>query len=125
MKKIGTLLLFLALFLFILIQSAYPVYEESVYSGTVKDKEILKIYDKDFQFRIDSASSKVVVDIDLSGMIIENGECRIKNNFDVCVKNISFSHKNLTTYIDIYQAEVEVYLIKSNVDVTQTIDKSR
>src|SRR3989338_8259964 len=124
MKKIGALFLFLGLFSFILIQTAYPIYEESVYSGTVKDKEILKISNRDFQFRIDSASSKVVVDIDSSGMIIENGECRIKNNFDVCVKNISFSHKNLTTYLDIYQAEVEVYLIKSNVDVTHTIDKS-
>lgn len=124
MKKRGALLLFLALFSFILTQIAYSVYEESVYSGTVKDKEILKVSDRDFQFRIDSASSKVVVDIDSSGMIIENGECRIKDNFDVCVKNISFSHKNLTTYLDVYQADVEIYLIKSNVDVTHTIDKS-
>jgi len=124
MKKRGTLLLFLALFSFILIQTTYPIYEESVYSGTVEDKETIEISDRNFQFRIDSASSKVVVDIDSSGLIIENGECRIKDNFDVCIKNISFSYKNLTTYLDVYQAEVEIYRIKSNVDVTHTIDKS-
>ena len=122
MKKNG--ILFFTVFLFILMISAYAIYEGSVYSGTVKHGEIIEISNTNFQFRIDSVSSKVVVDIDSSGMIIENGECRIKDNFDVCIKNISFSHRNLTTYIDIYQAKVEIYRIKSNVDVTHTIDKS-
>src|SRR3989338_3427549 len=122
MKKNG--ILFFTVFLFILMISAYAIYEESVYSGTVKHGEIIEISNTNFQFRIDSVSSKVVVDIDSSGLIIENGECRIKDNFDVCIKNISFSHRNLTTYLDIYQAEVEIYLVKSNVDVTHTIDKS-
>ena len=121
MKKKGILLF--AVFLFVL-RTSYAIYEESVYSGTVKHGEIIEISDRNFQFRVDSASSKVVVDIGSSGMIVENGECRIKDNFDVCVKNISFSYRNLTTYLDIYQAEVEIYLIKSNVDVTHTIDKS-
>ena len=121
MKKRGILLF--AVFLFVL-RTSYAIYEESVYSGTVKHGEIIEISDRNFQFRVDSASSKVVVDIGSSGMIVENGECRIKDNFDVCVKNISFSYRNLTTYLDIYQAEVEIYLIKSNVDVTHTIDKS-
>src|SRR3989338_11674747 len=122
MKKNG--ILFFTVFLFILMISAYAIYEESVYSGTVKHGEIIEISNTNFQFRIDSVSSKVVVDIDSSGLIIENGECRIKDNFDVCIKNISFSHRNLTTYLDVYQAEVEIYLVKSNVDVAHTIDKS-
>src|SRR3989338_11306327 len=121
MKKRGSLLF--AVFLFIL-TAGYAVYEDSAYSGTVKHGEIIEISDRNFQFRIDSVSNKVVVDIDSSGMIIENGKCRIKDNFDVCVKNISFSHRNLTTYLDVYLAEVEIYQIKSNVDVTHTIDKS-
>ena len=124
MKKRGILPLLFAIFVFILMTSTYAIYEESAYSGTVKHGEIVEISGKSFQFRIDHVSSKVVVDIDSSGLIIENGECRIKENFDVCIKNISFSHRDLAAYIDIYQAEVEIYQIKSNVDVTHTIDKS-
>ncbi len=122
MKKRGILLS--AMFLFILMTGSHAIYEESVYSGTVKHGEEIEVSDRNFQFRIDHVSSKVVVDIDSSGIIIENGECRIKNNFDVCVKNISFSHRNLTTYIDVYQAEIKIYQVKSNVEVAHTIDKS-
>jgi len=124
MKKRGILLLLFAVFLSILIASAYSIYEESIYSETVKHGEIVEISDRNFQFRIDHVSSKVVVDIDSSGIIVENGECRIKDNFDICVKNISFSHRNITSYLDIYQAEVQIYRIKPSLDITHTIDKS-
>ncbi|MEK6875910.1 MAG: hypothetical protein AABX63_00745, partial [Nanoarchaeota archaeon] len=124
MKKRGALLLFLVLFSLILIQAAYPIYEESVYSGTVKDGQVVEISGKNFEFRVDSVSSKAIVSIDSSGFIIKNSECRIKDNFDVCLKNISFSHRDMASYIDIYQAEVEIYLIKSNVDVKHSIDRS-
>ncbi len=122
MKKRGILLF--AVFLFILVTSAYSIYEESVYSGTVKDGQVVEISGKNFEFRVDSASSKAIVSIDSSGIIIESNECRIKDTFDICVKNISFSNRNLTSYIDVYQAEVEIYRIKSKVDVAHTIDKS-
>src|SRR3989338_6853995 len=124
MKKRGVLILFSVVLSLILIPQALSIYEESVYSGTVKDGDSIEISGKDFEFRIDSVSSKVLVDIDLSGIIIETGECRIKENFDICIKNISFSYKNLTTYKYIYQADVKIYQIKSSVDVTHMIDKS-
>ncbi len=124
MKKRGILLLLFAVFSVIFIPQSYPIYEESVYSGTVKDGQVVEVSGKNFEFRVDSVSSKAIVSIDSSGFIIKSNECRIKDNFDVCVKNISFSHRDLTSYIDIYQAEVEIYRIKSNVDVTHTIDKS-
>jgi hypothetical protein len=123
--KRGFLLLFLAFLLFTSAEGVYSIYEESVYSGTVKHGEIVEISSQDFQFRIDSESSKVVVEIGLSGIIIGNKQCRIKGNFDVCIKNISFSHRNLTTYADIFQTEVEVFKIKSRLGITHIIDKNR
>ena len=124
MKKKGILLLLFALFSITFIPESYPIYEESVYSGTVKDGQVVEISGKNFEFRVDSVSSKAMVSIDSSGIIIKSNECRIKDNFDVCIKNISFSHRDFAAYIDIYQAEVEIYLVKSNVDVAHTIDKS-
>lgn len=124
MKKKGILLLLFAVFSIAFIPESYPIYEESVYSGTVKDGQVVEISGKNFEFRVDSVSSKAIVSIDSSGIIIKSKECRIKDNFDVCIKNISFSHRDMTSYIDIYQAEVEIYWIKSNVDVAHTIDKS-
>ncbi len=124
MKKRGILLLLFAVFSVIFIPQSYPIYEESVYSGTVKDGQVVEVSGKNFEFRVDSVSSKAIVSIDSSGFIIKSNECRIKDSFDVCIKNISFSHRDLAAYIDIYQAEVEIYRIKSNVDVTHTIDKS-
>lgn len=123
LKKRG-ILLFSVIFLSIFIQPVYSIFEESVYTGTVKHGEIIEISNSEFQFRIDFDSSKVVVDVDSSGLIIESGQCRIKNNFDICLKNISFSHRNLTSYLDIYQVDIQVYQIKSSVDITHTIDKS-
>ena len=124
MKKRGILLLLFAVFSITFIPESYPIYEESVYSGTVKDGHVVEISGKNFEFRVDSVSSKAIVSIDSSGIIIKSKECRIKDNFDVCIKNISFSHRNMTSYIDLYQVEVEIYRIKSNVDVAHTIDKS-
>ena len=124
MKKRGTLTIFSIIFLIILMPNVFSIYEELVYSDTVEDRDIIEIENTLFEFRIDSVSNKVFVEIDVSGLIINSGECKIKNNFDVCVSNISFSYRNLTEYYDVYKALVKVYQVKSKLDITNTLEKN-
>jgi len=124
MKKRGILTTFSIIFLLILMPNAFSIYEELVYSGTVDSGDTVEIENKLFEFNIDPVSNKVSVQINVSGIIVASGRCEIKDNFDVCIKNISFSYRNLTDYRDIYKAEVNIYQIKSKIDVTHTIGKS-
>jgi len=124
MKKRGTLTIFSIIFLIILMPNVFSIYEELVYSGTVEDRDIIEIENALFEFRIDSVSNKVFVEIDVSGVIIGNGECKIKGNFDICISNISFSYRNLTEYYDVYKALVKVYQVKSKLDITNTLEKN-
>jgi len=124
MKKRGILTTFSIIFLLILMPNAFSIYEELIYSGTVDSGDAVEIENNLFEFNIDPVSSKVSVQINISGMIISSGECKVKDNFDICIINISFSYKNLTDYRDVYKADVKIYQIKSKIDVTHTIGKS-
>jgi hypothetical protein len=110
--------------LFILMPNAYATYGKLVYSGTVDDGNTIDIENIPFNFRVDSVSSKVYVEIDNSGLIVPIGDCKSLNNFGVCVNNISFSYRNLTDYRDVYEATLEVYQIKSEITITNTIKKN-
>lgn len=119
MQKRGFLVL-LILFLALLPLSFSA--EEAVFSDTVLDREVVEIEDSVFEFRVDS-SGKVLIDVDNSGIIIESGECKIKNMFNICVSNVSFAYKNLTTYSWVYKALVKVYHSKSALELTVSMDK--
>ncbi|MBW2977094.1 hypothetical protein KY347_06650 [Candidatus Woesearchaeota archaeon] len=121
MKKRGVFLVFPVILLLTLIPPAYSIYEELVYSETVEDKDVVNISGSIFEFRIDPASSKVYVEIDVSAVIVSAWECKIKDKWDICIENISFSYRNYTAYYDVYKALVEVYQIKSNINLTSTM----
>ncbi len=121
MKKRGLLAAFSIFFMLVLIPNAFSIYKESVYSGTVNDRGTLNISGTSFEFRIDSVSSKVYVEIDISALIIPSRECKIKDSFNICIGNVSFSYRNYTEYIDIYKAVVDIYRIKSKIDIKHTI----
>ncbi len=125
MQKRGVFFTFSVIFILILMPNAFSVYGESVYSGTVEDGDSVNISGHIFGFRIDSVSSKVYVEIDISGIIIANGECKAKEGFDICVKNVSstFKRDNITGLI-IYKALLDVSQIKSRLDVTNTIEQN-
>tara|TARA_Y100000310_G_scaffold255534_1_gene263024 strand:+ start:14418 stop:16286 length:1869 start_codon:yes stop_codon:yes gene_type:complete len=124
MKKRGIFSVISIIIFLTIIQTAFSIYEESVYSGSVEDGDSVEIDGHLFEFVIEPISSKVVVKIDISGVIVSNGECKIKSNFDICISNVSFSYRNLTTYRDVYKAIVNIYQIKSKIDITHTLSKS-
>ncbi len=124
MKKRGIFSVFSVIFVLILMPNAYSIYEELVYSGAVMDDEVVEIADSIFEFKIDSISNKVFIDIDTSGIIVSKGECKIKDNFDICISAINFSHRNHTTWEMIYKALIDVYQIKSTLETTHTIEKN-
>jgi hypothetical protein len=123
MQKRG-IFTFSIILLLVLMPSAFSIYSESVYSGTVEDKDILDISGHAFKFRIDPVSSKVYIEIDVSGVIISSNECKIKDSFEICIGNVSFSYRNYEDYYDVYKAVVDVSQIKSQIDVTNTIQQS-
>jgi len=124
MKKRGIFSVLLLIFLLILMPNSFSIYEELVYSGTVEDRDSIEIANSIFEFRIDSVSNKVFIEIDISGIIIESGGCKIKDNFDICISNISFSYRNITDYYEVYKTNVIVYQIKSKLDIKNTIIKN-
>lgn len=121
MKKRDAFLAFLIFFSIILMPNALSIYGESVYSGTVKDRDAVNISGMPFEFRIESVSKKVYVSVNDSALIIPGGDCKIKGSFNICIGNISFSHTNHTTFIDVYTAVVNIYVVKSKIAVTNTI----
>ena len=124
MQKRGLFLIFFLIFVIILLPTAYSIYEEEVYSGTIEDGDTLNISGSIFEFKIDPVSKKVYVGIDFSAIILANGQCKIKDNWDICIGNINFSYRNYTTWYDVYKAKVNVYQIKSDLDITNTIENS-
>lgn len=122
MGKRGLFLLCM-LILPVLAPNVFSIYEEILFSDTVEDGDAVNISGKEFEFRIDPQSKKVFVEIDVSGVIVENGECKIKDSLDICVQNVSFSYRNYDPWYDVYKAEVKVYQIKAKLDVAHTIEK--
>ncbi len=118
MKKIK-LIIFL-LFLNIIQASVYAA-DESVFSGTIYDKEVKDIEGKEFKFRVSEAG--ITVDIEGAGVIVKTGGCKMRDSFSICVTNTSFAYKNITTYEDIYQAIIEIHVKKSALTLSKNIEK--
>ena len=115
--------LFCIFVLLILVPNAFSIYEELLFSDIVEDRDALNISGKEFRFMIDSQSKKVIIEIDVSGIIVDNGDCKIKDNLHICINNVSFSYRNYDPWYDVYKAEVKVYQIKAKLDVMHTIEK--
>lgn len=104
--------------------NAFSIYEESVYSGTIEDRDTINLSNSVFEFRIDPVSSKVFVKIDFSAVIVPSGECKTQGSFDVCIGNVSFSYRNFTEWRDVYKAVISIYQIKSTIGITNTIGQN-
>lgn len=119
MKKRGFLILFVFL---IIIKTSFSLSQDLVFSDTVYNKDVKDIEGKEFKFRV--IKDLVSVDIDVTGVIIGGGGCKIKDNFNICISNISFAYRNSTTWENIYKALVKIYTIKSDLTLTKNIAKT-
>jgi len=118
MKKRGFLILLVFL---IAMETSFALSQDLVFSDTVYDKDVEQIEGKEFSFRV--LKDVVSVGIDISGVIIQGGGCKIKNSFNICISNTTFAYRNSTTWEYIYKTNVKVYTIKSTLTVTKTIPK--
>ncbi len=126
MKKRGALavLVMLALSLFIaLMPEAFSIYGEKVYSGSVEDRKTVDIKGVPFTFVVEPVSSKVYVEFSSSAVIVPSFECRTKESFRICAKNISVSYRIANESRDVYKADIEITLIKSKIEVSHSISK--
>jgi len=118
MKKRG---FFILLALLITVEYSLAA-DDLVFSDTVYHNDYKEIEGKDFEFRVTNVG--VSVNIDNQGIIVDPFLCKIKDNFQICVSNVTFAYKNLTTYEYIYKALVKVYLKKSSLSIDKTVSNS-
>jgi len=119
MKKRG---FFILLALLITVEAVTAQSDDLVFSDTITHKENRVIEGKDFDFRVTNVG--VSVDIDGQGIIVDPFLCKLKNNFNICISNVTFAYKNLTTYEYIYKALVKIYLKKSALTITKNVNGS-
>ena len=115
MEKRGIFFAFSIIFLLILIPNVHPIYEELVYEGTVEDRDVIEIEGSTFEFRIDSVSNKVYVEIDISGIIVGAGAIAIFGmSLGILLVII------LLIVLAIYDA-ISVYKTKHMIDLADTV----
>ncbi|MAE43112.1 hypothetical protein CMO93_05030 [Candidatus Woesearchaeota archaeon] len=124
MEKRGVFFTYCTFFLLVLIPNAFSIYGENIYSGTVEDGDIINITDKEFEFKIDPVSKKVYIGINVSGIILNSGECKIKDGLNICITNVSWSYRNYDPWYDVYKTLLTVYQIKSGLDIIHTMEKN-
>jgi len=114
-KKI-TKFIGLSTILLIQIPLVFSIYEDMIFSEEIYSELKINQSGKEFFFRLDSVGNKAYADINGEKYIINSNECETKNNIKVCIENITFSHKNFTTFFDVYKSIVKVYQIKSEIE---------
>jgi len=115
--------LFVIVFLLFL-PSVLSLTEESLYSGTVEDDEKVNAGNFEFEFKVASEGG-VFIRYDGKGIIIMEGDCKYRDNLHFCVGDISWAYRNMELWKDIYQAEVDIWALKGELDITKNIEKTR
>ena len=115
--------LFTIVFL-LLLPSVLSLTEESLYSGTIKDGEKVNAGNFEFDFKVASEGG-VFIRYNGKGIIIMEGDCKYKDNLHFCVGDISWAYRNVELWKDIYQAEVDIWVLKGELEITKTIEKTK
>ena len=97
-------------FFMLVILSAIASAETKLFSGDLITGTDKVIDGKTFKFIYDAQSDKVFAQTPATNLIIENGQCKSNNLFNICINKANFSHKDMATY---------VYYYKLNVDINQ------
>src|SRR3989338_9550973 len=84
------------------------------FSGTITTGKDIKINNDIFKFTYDTQSDKAFVQTPDTNLIIANGNCKGNDYYWVCISSANFSHKNMTTFVDYYEMNVEVNGLKNS-----------
>ena len=116
----------LIIFLLILIPSVYSADKEKLWSGEVYSGESLNVSNKIFTFALSSAYDKISVTFpDGFSILLHDGSCEIKENYEMCFSGKEFWYHNYTTDKELYKALVIIYRILSDtaeIELTRTIE---
>lgn len=92
--------------------------ETQIFSGKVITDTDTDIDDVIFRFSYSPEDDKMFVASPLENLIIENGGCKSGNVFRVCINSVNFSYKNVTTYINYYESDLDVYKLTASLEAT-------
>ena len=101
-----------------------PLTEDSLYSGTVHDGKIVNAGNFEFQFQVASEGG-VLIKYGAHTTAVMEDDCKYRDNLHFCVGNISFAYRNVTIWKDVYQAVVDIWIIKGELEITRNIEKTK
>src|SRR3989338_3211870 len=105
-------------FFMLVILSAIASAETKMFSGDLITGTDKFIDGKTFKFIYDAQSDKVFAQTPATNLIIENGQCKSNNLFNICINKANFSHKDMATYVYYYKLNVDINQIGGNLSAS-------
>jgi len=105
-----------------LLPSVFALEQEELYSGTVYPGENVTINNQTFIFNLGSRTDKISIITPSGGIIVKQGECEIKDFFNVCFDGTEFWYHNYTIDKEYYKAKVKVSEILAKIKLIRTIE---
>lgn len=103
--------------------STLSLTEESLYSGIIRDGQTITTDNFKFYFQV-APEGGVLIEYNGKRTIVMESGCKIKDNLNFCVGNISFAYRNVTAWKDIYETTAEISAMKGELGITKTIEKT-
>lgn len=105
-----------------LLPSVSALYQEERYTGTVYPGENATIDNQTFTFNLGSRTEMISIVTPSGGLIVKQGECIIKDFYNICFDGTEFWYHNYTLDKEYFKAKVSVYEILAKIEITRTIE---
>ena len=110
------------LIVFIIIPVAFA--ETSIFSDNVITDSYLNLAEGTFRFTYDAEGNQTFVMTPTINMIIQNGECKSNGVFKVCINSADYYDRNITTYINYYTINADIYKETGSLSAASTASLS-
>ena len=109
--------------LFLLLLPFIAAEEETIYSGTVKSGDTIE--EKGYSFSIKVAANVgAYIKYNNRSTIVKQSQCELMETLTFCVGTTSYSHRNSTSWEDVYQIQLTV-TEKKGILINRTFDKRK
>ena len=95
--------------------------EKEIFSDTVQGGDTITA--EGLIFYVTMTDTAAYIKHNNQGNIIPAGECKIKENLNLCIGTITYIGRNSTTWEDIYETDLDIYIIQ-NFELNKTIEKT-